>query len=147
MSDMSARKMLKQPFMMRWLFSVIVAWGVAYGLYFILLIIMDTVVGGRQIEFQSLFGSRRDLLVQMLQIVMDSAWIVLPVVTVITLVPGALSRGAWVKALFLVILGVFVLVFVLKALSVSGFQIFTFAGALFCAPLVAWLMTRVHRHV
>jgi len=131
---------------LRWVFPVVVAWVFAYVIYFLWLVVIDTVVGGRQIEFQFLLGSRRDLLVQAFSIVIDSAWIVLPVVAMVSAVTRRMASDSLIKALSALMLFVVLLALVLRGISVPLAQMSPMVAALFFAPLTAWLLLQGDRH-
>jgi hypothetical protein len=131
----------------RWIAAGLAAWLFAAGAYLALLALADTFLGARQIGSELLFGSQRALAFGVVRIVLESAWIALPVAcaaAAITLAgPGPATAAAAAGRALLCSLAVAA---VLVALGFTALQASTFAVALFAAALVAFVLAKIGRH-
>ncbi len=123
-----------------WLFSVLIAWSAAYAAYFALTLLVDTFHGGQQWWSQWQFESRSALFAQGVEVVVASAWLVLPAVLVATvLVLGRWGSPAWRPALLRSGLSAAALGGVVAAIGVAPVTATVLAAALWCATLAARL--------
>ncbi|MGF1642796.1 MAG: hypothetical protein ACFCUJ_04075 [Thiotrichales bacterium] len=129
-----------------WLVVLVTAWFVAYGLYFGVLLLIDTWFGGQHWQSEWLFESRQQLILRMLDVIAASAWLILPAVALAVLIAllewgGPSWRPALMRALTVAAAG---------GIGAGGFGIAAgsavlFGMALFGAAVAAWWVARALR--
>ena len=132
----------------RWLAGLLAAWAVAYAAYFALLVLADTLIGGRQLLAEFLFESRHAMALRLVAVVAESAWLVAPVVALAAVFvragPGGhgLRAGALRAAACAVLLAA-----LLMAIGMTAVQAAIFALALLAATGASFaVLTTGHRH-
>lgn len=132
----------------RWLACIIAAWTAAYTIYFILLLLVDTVLGGRQLLWEWLFESHYILALQLLETVLFSALFALPtvlVVAVVTLVgPGG---NRWPALLARALICALIFGVTLTIIGLTAIQAGVFTMALLSSAGIAALTARAWHRV
>ncbi len=129
--------------MTRLVLTIGAACAVAWGSYFLTLFTVDHLLGAQQLRHQLLMGSRGQVLHQMIAIIRDSAWIVVPVVAVYAAIVIAItSRRIFADAMLAIAAGASLLLAILLWLRLTALQTIPFVIAFIVAMIFVHIVSR-----
>ena len=123
-----------------WFSNILIGWLIAYAGYFAFLVSSDSLLGIQLINNEWLFGSHHKLATQLLEIMIDSSWIVLPVIAIAALTITLLTHRSPRIALLVIIAGSIILLAALLRLHFSWQQTLPFLFAFASTLFVVWLL-------